>query len=125
MRLVAVFLAILFVAGCGTPGAPQPPSANIPKAVKDLHAVRKGETVNLSWAAPEQTTDGALVSKPGKMIVRRTTSDSQNAVTVAEVPLQPAHKSQQAQGVAVKDSLTNLLQSNSADFAGYTVEAQS
>ena len=116
---------LLALAGCGTPGAPQPPSANIPKLVKDLHAVRKGDTVNLSWSAPEQTTDGALVSKPGKMIVRRTTSDSQNAVTVAEVPLQPAHKSQQAQGVAVKDSLTNLLQSSSADFAAYTVEALS
>ena len=125
MRFVAVFLAILFVTGCGTPGAPQPPSANIPKKVNDLRAVRKGDTVNLSWSAPEQTTDGALVRKPGKMIVRRTTTDSQNAVTVAEVPLQPAHKSQQAQGLAVKDSLTNLLQSSSADFASYTVEALS
>ena len=125
MRLLSITLAFLALAGCGTPGAPQPPSANIPQKVKDLKAVRKGDTVNLSWSAPEQTTDGALVSKPGKMIVRRATTDSQNAVTVAELPLQPAHKSQQAQGVAVKDSLTNLLQSSSADFASYTVEALS
>ena len=125
MRSIAVVLAMFVIAGCGTQGAPQPPSANIPKAIRDLRAIRKGDTVNLTWTAPQQTTDGALVRKPGEMIVRRATSDSQNAVTVAEVPLQPAHKSEQAQGASAKDSLTNLLQSSSADFAIYTVEAQS
>ena len=70
MRLLSITLAFLVITGCGTPGAPQPPSANIPKPVKDLKAVRKGDTVNLSWSAPEQTTDGALVSKPDNHLSR-------------------------------------------------------
>lgn len=43
--------------GCGTPGAPQPPSLNLPKPVTDLSAVRAGDQVTLTWTMPEKNTD--------------------------------------------------------------------
>jgi hypothetical protein len=121
MRLPLIILALAALVSCGTQGAPQPPSLNIPKPVADFSAVRKGDTVTLSWTAPDETTDGALVRHSGKMIVRRATSDGQPASVVGEVPLEPAHKSEQPQ--TLKDSLTDLLRSSSADFALYTVES--
>lgn len=127
MRPLAFTLTLGFstLIGCGTVGAPQPPSANIPTAITDLQASRKGDTVTLTWTTPQETTDGALVRKRGKMIVRRTTSENPEPAVVAEPDLPLAHKSQEAQAVNVKDSLTSLLNSSSGDFATYTVEAMS
>lgn len=115
-------LALLLLLGCGTIGAPQPPSANIPQAVTDLKATRKGDAVTLSWTPPQQTTDGASVHKPGKMIVRRTITENPKPTVVAELPLPPAHRSEEAQPVSAKDSLTPLVTTPSGDFATYTVE---
>ena len=122
MRPLALILVLLFAAGCGTIGAPLPPSANIPKQITDLHAVRKGDTVTLTWTAPDETTDGASVRKPGKMIVRRGTGDNQPA-TVNTLPLEPVHKSQQSRTETLKNSLSDLLSAPPADFALYSVEA--
>lgn len=116
-------LAVFGTLGCGTQGAPLPPSANIPKAVTDLQATRKGDVVTLTWTAPQQTTDGALVHHSGKMIVRRSVTDNAVPGVIAQVPLPSAHKSQQAQAESVKDSLTDLLRTSSSDFATYSVEA--
>jgi len=44
-------------AGCGTPGAPQPPSLNLPDRVDDLAAVRNGNQVTLTWTMPRRNTD--------------------------------------------------------------------
>ncbi len=45
------------VSGCGTPGAPQPPSLNLPTTVDDLSAVRTGDHVVLTWTNPKRNTD--------------------------------------------------------------------
>ena len=123
MRFLPLILALLSLAGCATQGAPQPPSLNIPKPITDLSAVRKGDTVTLSWTAPDATTDGASVRHSGKMIARRTTADNQTASVVGEVPLTPVPKSDQSRAQSLKDSLTDLLRSSTSDFAIYTVEA--
>ncbi|HEY3706337.1 MAG TPA: fibronectin type III domain-containing protein [Terracidiphilus sp.] len=49
--------AAMGLAGCGTPGAPQPPSLNLPDRVADLRAVRTGSQVALTWTMPKRTTD--------------------------------------------------------------------
>jgi fibronectin type 3 domain-containing protein len=115
-------MACLCFIGCGTQGAPQPPSANIPKAITDLKAARKGDVVTLTWTAPDQTTDGALVRHSGKMIVRRSVTDNANTAVVGEVPLPRADK-QQSHPESVNDNLADLLRTSSSDFASYTVEA--
>ncbi|HLY99210.1 MAG TPA: hypothetical protein VKT33_09120 [Candidatus Angelobacter sp.] len=120
--LILISLASALLSGCATPGAPQPPSLNIPAAVTDLRAERKGDVVTLTWTAPQETTDGALVHKSGKMIVRRT-SEPSAPVVISELPLPSAKKSQAAQAERAQDSLTAVLATPTADFANYTVEA--
>jgi hypothetical protein len=57
--LAAVLAAAL--AGCGTPGAPQPPSLNLPDRVTDLAATRAGDLVTLTWTMPKRNTDKLLL----------------------------------------------------------------
>jgi hypothetical protein len=45
------------LAGCGTPGAPLPPSLNLPDRVTDLSAERVGDQVTLTWTMPKRNTD--------------------------------------------------------------------
>ena len=125
MRSLIILLALLALIGCGTVGAPQPPSANIPKTVTDLQASRKGEVVTLTWTAPQETTDGALIHKPGKMIVHRNIGENQAASAVGEISLPESRKSQEAQAANLKDALGPLLTTASGDFATYTVEVTS
>jgi hypothetical protein len=57
----AVFACGLVLGGCGLPGAPQPPSLNLPERVKDLSAVRMGDEVSLTWTMPKKNTDKLLL----------------------------------------------------------------
>ncbi|HEY1580547.1 MAG TPA: hypothetical protein VGF82_26085 [Terracidiphilus sp.] len=47
--------------GCGTPGAPQPPSLNLPEPVRDLSAIRAGDRVTLTWTMPKRNTDRTTI----------------------------------------------------------------
>lgn len=47
--------------GCGTPGAPQPPSLNLAHPVSDLAAVRAGNKVTLTWTTPKRNTDKTFI----------------------------------------------------------------
>jgi hypothetical protein len=131
MRIpVLIFvLGVLGLAGCGTPGAPQPPSLNIPKPVRDLQATRKGDVITLTWTDPTETTDGALVRKTGKIFIRRgfVASESSAAVTttapLSELPLKPALKDAEPPAAVFKDSLANIQAPPSVDFAVYLVQA--
>jgi hypothetical protein len=57
-----VFAAAFALSGCGTPGAPQPPSLRLPEPVNDLTAQRTGNTVTLHWTMPKKTTDRLQLS---------------------------------------------------------------
>jgi len=66
-RLQAAALALALAAGlaltgCGTPGAPQPPSLKLPSPVTDLNASRAGNQINLTWTMPRRNTDKLLLS---------------------------------------------------------------
>jgi len=58
-------LGITLLSSCGTPGIPLPPSLELPKPVTDLHAMRKGNKVYLTWTAPTQTTDRQTIRHLG------------------------------------------------------------
>jgi hypothetical protein len=122
-----IFLLAIALAGCGTPGAPLPPSLGIPKPVGDLEAIRKGNSVTLTWSAPTDTTDGSLVRKTGKMLVSRSISSGSRvgaAEVVAQVPLESALKEPEPPSPTAKDSLSSVLDTAN-DFVVYTVVAQS
>ena len=61
-------MSAFFLAGCGMPGAPLPPSLNLPIPVTDLSAVRTGSQVALAWTMPTKTTDKVLLK--GNIAVR-------------------------------------------------------
>lgn len=129
--LVLILLAAAFcLTGCATPGAPQPPSLNIPKPVRDLAATRKGEVITLTWTNPIETTDGALLKKAGKVFLRRGFVSSQSLTQAttsprAEVPLPPTLKEGTESTGTFRDSLANIQPPASANFAVYTVQAAS
>jgi hypothetical protein len=127
--LVVIILLVSCLLGCGVPGAPLPPSLNIPKFVGDLKAMRKGETVTLTWTSPTETTDGELIRKPGKLLVQRALSSGRASdllfQTVSELPLEPALKEGHGEQATAKDNLSDALRSGgSAEFAVYIVQAQ-
>jgi hypothetical protein len=53
-----------FVTGCGAPGAPLPPTLNLPQPVHDLVVQRTGDTVHLTFSVPQKTTDKLPVRGP-------------------------------------------------------------
>jgi hypothetical protein len=61
MLLLALLAAGSMLTGCGTPGAPQPPSLNLPERVTDLAATRAGNRVSLTWTMPKRNTDKLLL----------------------------------------------------------------
>ena len=65
---IAAFAAAIALASCGMPGAPLPPSLNLPVPVNDLSAVRTGGQVVLTWTMPAKTTDKVLLK--GDITVR-------------------------------------------------------
>lgn len=127
-QLVLAFFLGSCLTGCGVPGAPLPPSLDIPRFVGDLKAVRKGETVTLTWTAPTETTDGELIRKPGKMLVQRALRSQPDSdlhfQTISELPLEPSLKEGRGETVTAKDSLSEIMRSGNADFAVYIVLAQ-
>ena len=62
LRAAALVAGLAFgLAGCGTPGAPMPPTLNLPDPVSDLRAVRTGNEVLLTWKMPKKSTDKLLL----------------------------------------------------------------
>jgi hypothetical protein len=54
-------MLVTSLSGCGTPGAPQPPSLNLPDTVTDLAATRTGNQVTLTWKMPRRNTDKTIL----------------------------------------------------------------
>jgi hypothetical protein len=79
------------LAGCGTPGAPLPPSLNLPVAVSDLAASRTGNQIALTWTMPRRNTDKLLLKEKVSVRVCRQTAASA-CETAGELLVAPATK---------------------------------
>jgi hypothetical protein len=131
-RQVLRFLLVagfgIWSTGCGVPGAPLPPSAEIPKFVGDLKAQRKGAIVTLTWTTPTETSDGELIRKPGKMLVQRALRSGPGPdlqfQTISELPLKPTLSEGRGDQAMARDTLTEALRSGGAEFAVYSILAQ-
>jgi hypothetical protein len=121
-RLLIGLLAVFFTA-CGTPGAPQPPSLRLPTPVEDLHAVRQGDKVLLTWTAPKETTDRAAIRGSATARICRSYR-TQAASPTASLCANPAATipSISGQKATFSDDLTSLLGNPSQDFVTYNVE---
>ena len=131
--LAGSLLAIATLPGCGTPGAPQPPSLQLARPVDDLTARRKGSRVDLEWTLQRKNTDRTLVKHPPAVrICRREGIGLMGTCdVVAEVPapkLSPQLKLKAKEELPAipmhyVDSLPpQLEQQNPADFVTYAVE---
>ena len=116
--------------GCGTPGAPQPPSLGLPRPVDDLSAVRKGDKVFLSWTPAHQTTDRANIRHPGPTQICRGVRDFPMIhceQKVSDVSTQLAHwtHAEQIPRTTFTDTLPLELEQQNADaFAIYALDDQ-
>jgi hypothetical protein len=86
---LALLAGGIFVAGCGMPGAPMPPTLNLPQPVADLHAERTGAQVALSWSMPRKNTDKLLLKEPVTVKVCRAERDQTGCATTGELRLEP------------------------------------
>ncbi len=68
-----VFSIFLFLAGCGAPGDPVPPSTPVPVAIKDLTAHQAGDGVQLSFTLPSNSISGEKLSAPPAIEILRGT----------------------------------------------------
>ena len=55
---------LLLLVGCGSPGAPLPPSLDLPTPVVNLSAARVGNSVHLAWTMPTRNTDRIALRHP-------------------------------------------------------------
>ena len=129
MRSIALIGSafLIFAIGCGTPGAPQPPSLKLPRPVNDLTAARKGDRVILTWTPPARTTDKQNITKSGVTHVCRVTAQFpiiECGAPVATlgpddgevIPGDPPKK-------AFEDRLpSDLQQANPTEFVTYALE---
>jgi len=117
-RLIILGIALL-VAGCGTPGAPQPPSMRLPKPVEDLKAVRQGDKVLLTWTSPVETTDGdGIRGTATARICRsfRTQPEEGCRDKAADIPSLAGKKA------TFTDDLAPSFANRNQDFVTYNVE---
>jgi len=78
------------LSGCGLPGAPQPPSLNLPDPVTDLAAARSGNRVSLTWTMPRRDTDKVLLEQNIAVRVCRRLSAAEPCATAGNLMLAPA-----------------------------------
>jgi len=104
------------LAGCGTPGAPQPPSLQLPDRVTDLNAARAGNQITLAWTMPRRNTDKLLLR--GKIAVRVCRQEVGSTCADASTP--PAF----APGAAASfvDTLPTALATGNPRVVSYFVE---
>lgn len=133
LQLLLIVTSVTALAACGTPGAPQPPSLNLPRPSEDLSVVRKGDKVTLRWTPSRQNTDrtNIRVARLGPARVCRAI----NAFPILQC-VQPAGDipaSQIASSIATTGAPQNLEFTDTlnqqiedqypAGFATYAVEA--
>ena len=114
--MAAALAAATVLAGCGMPGAPLPPSLNLPERVGDLTAVRTGGQVTLNWTMPTKNTDKTLLKGTVAVRVCRNEQGVGGCLAVARL--------QQAAGAngAFTDTLPAALASGKPRVLTYFVE---
>ena len=114
--LIASQVAASALAGCGMPGAPQPPSLNLSIPVSDLSAVRIGSQVTLTWTMPTKTTDKVLLKGNIAVRVCRNETSAASCSVAATLQLAPGADA------AFTDPLPTALASGLPRVLTYSVE---
>lgn len=120
----AVFAGVvaLGLVGCALEAAPQPPSLEIARPVRDLTAARAGDAVTLRWTMPRSTTDKAKLKGDQIVIVCRALLPIDSDAPCAEIA-----RMQVDPGVATHwiDRLPAPFLSGTPRLVRYNVELES
>jgi predicted small lipoprotein YifL len=132
VKSVLALSTLALLAGCGLPGAPLPPSLELPKPVTDLRAERQGSKVTLTWTSPRETTDHAGIRRMGATRICRAiaplgamgTAPKACETFVSAVNMPPSKREEAHPApVTFADTLPTELQAqHPLDAAVYTVE---
>lgn len=117
-KLGPALFCLALLSGCGSPGAPLPPSLELARPVSDLRATRKGNVVTLAWTAPTKTTDSHNITHFGVTEICRTTETmSQCEKLLAKLPeAKPSAKTQSARPYQTyEDDLSPAVVSENAE----------
>jgi hypothetical protein len=71
LPLGTILMLTAICVGCASIGSPLPPSLELVKPPTDLHAVRKGDQVYLSWTVPTLTMEHQSVRHRGPTLICR------------------------------------------------------
>jgi len=115
----ALVLALAGLAGCGSPGTPQPPSLKLPTPPGDLTASRSGNSVTLHWTMPRRATDRVLLSGDQRAVICRSVGTAGSGCNPAGALLVAA-----GQPVTYTDALPPLLATGRPRLLTYTVELE-
>jgi hypothetical protein len=119
---ILLFVLAVVLAGCGFPGAPLPPSLELPQPVTDLRAFRKGDKVYLAWTVPAETTDRQSVRHLGPTSICRSlaVAMSECGTPVEEVPASqlPGPSSSSGQAMPGKPMPGKPMQAKSGEASG-------
>jgi len=118
LRPAALFAACatLLLSGCGMPGAPLPPSLNLPVRVTNLAAARTGDQVALTWKMPLRNTDKVLLKGPIATRICRNLQGATTCSIAATLQLAPGSEA------AFTDALPAAVASGSPRPITYFVE---
>jgi hypothetical protein len=105
-----------FLPGCGTPGAPQPPSLNLADPVADLSATRNGDKVTLTWTMPKRNTDRTPIKSNVATHVCRREGTGACSQVGADVMVAPGGSG------SFTDTLPDSIATGDARPASYFVE---
>uniref|UniRef100_E6PX53 Putative Fibronectin, type III n=1 Tax=mine drainage metagenome TaxID=410659 RepID=E6PX53_9ZZZZ len=125
--LFAAWIALAGISGCGTPGAPLPPSLHLPQPASDLSATRAGNQVTLRWTNPKKTTDHQTIAPIAGQIealICRASTDLQQPNPTKDSACQPLQTLSVLPGkqTVFSDTLPSALASGAPRPLFYTVE---
>jgi hypothetical protein len=114
--LAAGEAGLLAAIGCGTPGAPLPPSLKLPDPVTNLSASRTGNQVSITWTMPRRNTDKLPIK--GNVPVRVCRKESSSACVPVQANLSFAPQAK----AAFTETLPSALASGTPRPLTYFVE---
>ena len=127
-RAILCFCAasLALLTSCAVPGAPMPPSLQLPRPVEDLNYARQGRRTVLAWTPPSQTTEHLGLKHSGATYICRSighypvnSCEMVKRLTASDVTKLTDKKREQA---VFEDVIPDNLISPTG-FATYSIEA--
>jgi hypothetical protein len=121
-KLLLALAAAALWNGCASAGPPLPPSLELPTPVTDLHVVRKGDRVYLSWTIPARTTDQENVRSLGPTLICRGRQASLERCGTPVAEVAPPAKKQGKTGASYSDTLPRIANVHLTDEITYAIK---